>query len=72
MKYVLPTLLLVSSVAFYIVYTAQAGTLAASYLFLSRLKVGLAGTTGQEVEMILAIDTATTIPTAGKIGRAHV
>lgn len=66
-KFVLPTLLLVCSIAFYVVYSAQAGTLTATYLFLSRLKAGLDGTSGNEVEMILAIDTATTIPSGGTI-----
>jgi hypothetical protein len=36
------------------VFKSQAGTLGSTYLFLSRIQTNLAGTTGQEVEMILA------------------
>jgi hypothetical protein len=36
------------------VFKSQAGSLGNTYLFLSRIQTNLAGTTGQEVEMILA------------------
>jgi len=66
-KIVVPTLLLVLSTAFFIVFSAQAGTLSAVYIFMSRLKAGLDGTGANAVQMILAIDTATTIPSGGTI-----
>ena len=67
MKIVVTTLFLVLSTAFFIVFSAQAGTLAAVYIFMSRLKAGLDGSGANAVQFILAIDTATTIPTAGTI-----
>lgn len=66
-KIVVPTLFLVLSIAFFIVFSAQAGTLAAVYIFMSRLKAGLDGSGANAVQFILAIDTATNIPTAGTI-----
>ncbi|MDY0097280.1 MAG: hypothetical protein RBS01_02955 [Candidatus Dojkabacteria bacterium] len=67
MKIVIPTLFLVLSTAFFIVFSAQAGTLAAVYIFMSRLKVNLNGSGAQAVQMILAIDTATSIGSGGTI-----
>lgn len=67
LKYTIPTALVVLFFAFLIVSTTQAATLTAAYLFLSRIKTNLAGSTGQTVEMILAIDTATAIPSGGTI-----
>ena len=66
-KIVVPTLFLILSTAFFIVFSAQAGTLAAVYIFMSRLKAGLDGSGANAVQFILAIDTATNIPTAGTI-----
>lgn len=67
LKYILPTSVFVFVLSFLIVSSIQAGTLAAVYLYLSRIKVNLDGTTGQTVEMILAIDTSTNIPSGGTI-----
>lgn len=66
-KVLVPTFFLVSLLAFFIVSATQAAALQAVYISLSRLKSGLNGSTGQEVEIILAIDPATTIPTGGTI-----
>ena len=59
-KVLVPTFFLVSLLAFFIVSATQAAALQAVYISLSRLKSGLNGSTGQEVEIILAIDPATT------------
>jgi hypothetical protein len=67
LKYILPTSVFVFILSFLIVSSIQAGTLSAVYLFLSRIKVNLDGTTGQTVEMILAIDTASSIPSGGTV-----
>ena len=57
LKYILPATFFVFLISFFIISSIQAATLTAAYLFLSRLKVNLDGTTNP-VEMILAIDTA--------------
>lgn len=67
LRIAIPTLLVVITAALVIVSTTQAATLTAVYLFTSRLKAGLTGASGQEVEMILAIAPTSTIPTAGTI-----
>lgn len=67
MKVLIPTLLLIVSLSFVLINSVQAATLAAVYVFLSRMKVNLTGATGQEVQMILAIDTASAISTGGTI-----
>jgi len=67
LKYIIPTSVLVFFLAFLLLSTTQAATLAAVYVFLSRIKVNLAGTTGQEVEMIIAIDTTSAVTTGGTI-----
>ncbi len=67
LKYILPATFFVFLISFLIISTTQAATLSAVYLFLSRLKVNLTGASGQEVEMILAIDTASAIPSGGTI-----
>lgn len=67
LKYILPTSVFVFILSFLIVSSIQAGTLSAVYLYLSRIKVNLNGTTGQTVEMILAIDTVSNIPSGGTI-----
>ena len=66
LKYILPAIFFVFVISFLIISTTQAATLSAVYLFLSRLKVNLDGTTNP-VEMILAIDTASAIPSGGTI-----
>lgn len=53
--------------SFFLVSSTQAGTLAAVYIFMSRLKANLDGSGANAVQMILAIDTATTIPTGGTV-----
>lgn len=67
LRILIPTLLIVITVALIIVSSTQAATLTAVYLSLSRLKAGLNGSAGQRVEMILAIAPSSTIPTAGTI-----
>lgn len=62
-----PTFVFVITIAFFIVSATQAATLAAVYVFLSRIKVNLDGTGTNTVQMILAIDTATTIASGGTI-----
>lgn len=66
LKYILPATFFVFLISFFIITTIQAATLSAVYLFLSRLKVNLDGTTNP-VEMVLAIDTANAISTGGTI-----
>ncbi len=67
LKYLLPTSVLIFFVSFLLLATTQAATLAAVYVFMSRIKVNLAGTAGQTVEMIIAIDTASAVTTGGTI-----
>ena len=67
LKYILPATLFVFLISFLIISSIQAATLSAAYLFLSRLKINLNGTAGQTVEMVLAIDTATAIPSGGTV-----
>ena len=66
LKYILPATFFVFLISFFIISSIQAATLTAAYLFLSRQKVNLDGTTNP-VEMILAIDTASAIPSGGTI-----
>lgn len=47
-------------------FTSKADTLAAAYLYLSRIKAGIDGSTAT-VEYILAIDTTQTIPSGGTV-----
>jgi hypothetical protein len=63
----LVTIFLITGFALITQFSAQAGTLAASYLYLSRIESGLAGTAGNTVEMVLAIDTSQTILTGGTV-----
>jgi len=67
LKYVIPSTLLVLILSFLIVTATQAGTLSAVYVFLSRLKINLNGTGTQAVEMILAIDTSTSVASGSTI-----
>jgi len=67
LKYVIPTTLLVLILSFLIVTATQAGTLSAVYVFLSRLKINLNGTGAQAVEMVLAIDTSTSVASGSTI-----
>jgi len=68
LKYLLPTSVLIFFVSFILLSTTQAATLAAVYLFMSRLKVDLDGVSaGETVEMILAIDTASAVSSGGTI-----
>jgi len=67
LKLLFPTLLLIISLSFVLITSVQAGTLAAVYVFMSRIKINLNGTSGQEVEMILAIDTASAIASGGTV-----
>lgn len=48
------------------VFLTKAGALTASYLYLSRIKADIDGSTAT-VEYVLAIDTVTTIPTGGTV-----
>jgi len=61
LKFLIPSAVIVFSLAFFLVFSVQAATLAAVYIFMSRLKISLNGSSGQEVEMILAIDTASAV-----------
>lgn len=63
----LVTLFLIATFSLVTRFSAQAGTLVASYLYLSRVESGLDGTSGKTVEMILAIDTSQTILTGGTL-----
>lgn len=67
LKFLVPTFVLVFFVSFLLLATTQAATLAAVYVFLSRIKVNLNGTAGQTVEMIVAIDTATAVSSGGTV-----
>jgi len=67
LKYVIPTTLLVLILSLLIVTATQAGTLSAVYVFLSRLKINLNGTGTQAVEMILAIETSTSVASGSTI-----
>lgn len=68
LKSSLVTLLIVSGIALYASFSAQAGALSAVYLYLSRMKAGLDGSTsGQEVELVLAIETSQAIPSGGSL-----
>ncbi len=68
LKYLLPTSVLVFFISFILLSTTQAATLSAVYLFMSRLKIDLDGVTaGETVEMILAIDTASSVSSGGTI-----
>ena len=68
LKYLLPTSVLIFFVSFILLSTTQAATLAAVYLFMSRLKVDLDGVSaGETVEMILAIDTASAVTSGGTV-----
>jgi hypothetical protein len=67
LRYVIPTTLLVLILSFLIVTATQAGTLSAVYVFLSRLKINLSGTGSEAVEMILAIDTSTSVASGSTI-----
>lgn len=66
-KILLLTLLIVLGTTFFVRFYSSAGTLAATYVYLSRIQANLNGTAGQTVELVLAIDTAQNIPTAGSI-----
>ncbi len=67
LKFLVPTFVLVFFVSFLLLATTQAATLAAVYVFMSRIKVNLNGGTGQVVEMIVAIDTASAISSGGTV-----
>jgi hypothetical protein len=67
LKFVIPTLLVVSFTAFLITFSSQAAPLAAVYLHLSRIQANLNGTSGQEIDMVLAIRTGTAISSGGSI-----
>ena len=47
-------------------FKSNAGALAALYLYLSRIETNIAGS-GETLEIVLAIDTGQTIPTAGTV-----
>lgn len=47
-------------------FKSNAGALAALYLYLSRIEANVAGST-EQLEIVLAIDTSQTIPTAGTV-----
>jgi hypothetical protein len=66
-RFLIPTTFFVITLAFFIISSTQAASLAAVYVFFNRLKAGLNGSGAQAVEIILAIDTATTIPTSGTV-----
>lgn len=66
-KVLLLTLLIVLSTAFLFKFTTDAGSLKAVYVYLSRIEGDLDGTSGQEVEIILAIAPTQTIPTGGTV-----
>lgn len=62
------TLAIVLFTALTLKFTTEAGALSAAYLYLSRIQVNMDGTsTGQQVQMVLAIDTSQTIPSGGTI-----
>jgi len=67
LKFLVPTFVLVFFVSFLLLATTQAATLAAVYVFMSRIKVNLNGGTGQVVEMIVAIDTASAVSSGGTV-----
>jgi hypothetical protein len=67
LKFLIPSFALIVALSFFLITSVQAATLAAVYVFLSRIKVNLAGTAGNEVQMILAIDTASAVASGGTI-----
>lgn len=67
-KVTLVCLAIVVSFSFLLKFSVNAGTLAAVYLYLSRIQVDQDGSTsGEEVEFVLAIDTATSISSGGTV-----
>jgi len=68
LKYLVPTSVFIFFISFLLLSATQAATLAAVYLFMSRIKVDLDGVSaGETVEMILAIDTASAVTSGGTV-----
>ena len=63
----IPTLLLVAFISFFYVFSSQAASLAAVYVYLSRIKAGLNGTGANAVELVLAVDTAQNMASGGQV-----
>lgn len=66
-KIVIPTFLIVAIASFFFVFSSQAASLTAVYVYLSRVKAGLNGTAGNTLEVVLAITPASSIPTGGTV-----
>jgi len=63
----IPTLLIVFFTSFLFYFSTQAASLTAVYIYLSRMKANLTGAAGQTVELILAVDPATSMASGGTI-----
>jgi hypothetical protein len=62
-KIIVPTFLVVAFASFFLVFSSQAASLAAVYVYLSRIQGGL--TSG--IELVLAVDTAQNMASGGQV-----
>lgn len=67
LKIVLVTLFLVATSSLVYKFTTEAGTLVASYLYLSRIESGMDATAGKTVDIVLAIDPSQNFSSGGTI-----
>lgn len=61
------TLLIVAGISFFHIFSSQAASLAAVYVYLSRIKAGLDGTGANAVELVLSITTTQSMASGGQI-----
>jgi len=63
----IPTVLIIAFVSFFYVFSTQAASLTAAYLYMSRIKANLNGVGVQAVEFVLAVDPAQNMASGGSI-----
>ena len=66
-KIALPTLCIVVVASFFFVFSSQAASLTAAYIYFSRIQAGLNGTGSNAVQFILAVDPASSFASGGSI-----